>query len=141
MKPTELAAAAAFLALSLIALSVIHADLRLANLLVDGRNMTVIDFDDCGFGWYLYDFAAAISFIETSPDVPGLQKAWVEGYRRISPLSQDEVDTLPTLIMLRRQLETAWVASHFETPTAQQLGAEYTQGTLQMASEYLKRFG
>ena len=118
----------------------IHADLRLANLLIDNDNLTVIDFDDCGFSWYLYDFAAAITFIETSPNLPLLQSSWVEGYRRVSPLSQDEVDWLPTFIMLRRQLETAWVASHYETPTAQQLGPEYTQGTLSLAADYLKRF-
>ena len=38
----------------------VHADLRLANLLVDGTGtnskITVIDFDDCGFGWYLLRF-------------------------------------------------------------------------------------
>jgi len=32
----------------------VHADLRLANLLVDGTRLRIIDFDDCGFSWYLY---------------------------------------------------------------------------------------
>jgi Ser/Thr protein kinase RdoA (MazF antagonist) len=35
----------------------VHADLRLANLLVDGTDLRIIDFDDCGFSWFLYDFA------------------------------------------------------------------------------------
>ncbi len=39
--------------------------MRLANLLIDGDRVTLIDFDDCGFGWFMYDFAAAISFFET----------------------------------------------------------------------------
>jgi hypothetical protein len=30
----------------------IHADLRLANLLVWQEKTRVIDFDDCGFGWW-----------------------------------------------------------------------------------------
>ena len=30
----------------------IHADLRLANLLIYGDEIKVIDFDDCGFGWF-----------------------------------------------------------------------------------------
>ena len=29
----------------------IHADMRLANLLIDGGRTRLIDFDDCGFGW------------------------------------------------------------------------------------------
>ena len=31
----------------------IHCDLRLANLLIDGKAVKAIDFDDCGFGWYM----------------------------------------------------------------------------------------
>ncbi|MEM7563986.1 MAG: aminoglycoside phosphotransferase, partial [Pseudomonadota bacterium] len=103
--------------------------------------LTVIDFDDCGFSWYLYDFAAAITFIQTSSQIPLMQNAWVEGYRRESPLTQDEVDWIPTFIMLRRQLETAWVATHYETPTAQSLGPKYTDETVAMALDYIKRFG
>ena len=90
----------------------IHADLRLANLLIEGDRITAIDFDDCGFGWFMYDFAAAISFIETSPQIPALQKAWLAGYRKIGVLSDADVRILPTMIMLRRILLTAWVASH-----------------------------
>ena len=42
----------------------IHGDLRLANLLVDGETTKVIDFDDCGFGWLMYDCATTVSFFE-----------------------------------------------------------------------------
>ncbi len=35
----------------------VHADIRLANLLVDGEHVRVIDFDDCGWSWFMYDFA------------------------------------------------------------------------------------
>ena len=48
----------------------IHADMRLANVLVDGEAVTLIDFDDSGEGWFAYDFAAAVSFFEDSPVVP-----------------------------------------------------------------------
>ena len=45
--------------------------MRLANLLVDGRDVSVIDFDDCGFGWFMYDLGSSVSFIEHDPTVPG----------------------------------------------------------------------
>ncbi|MCX7288681.1 MAG: phosphotransferase [Rhodobacterales bacterium] len=38
----------------------IHADLRLANLMVDDQGLIAIDFDDCGFGWWVYDLASAL---------------------------------------------------------------------------------
>ncbi len=100
----------------------VHADMRVANLLVDGDTLSVIDFDDCGFSWYLYDFAAAVSFIEHEPFIPELQAAWIAGYRTVAPLSDEECAILPVFIMLRRMLLTAWIASHSETPTAQALG-------------------
>jgi len=118
----------------------VHADMRVANLIVDGETLSVIDFDDCGFSWYLYDFAAAVSFAEHEPYIPELQKAWVEGYRTVTPLSDEECEILPVFIMLRRMLLTAWVASHSETPTAQAMGTAYTEGTVELARAFLARY-
>ncbi|EQD76010.1 aminoglycoside phosphotransferase, partial [mine drainage metagenome] len=40
----------------------IHADMRLSNLLWDDfGEVCVIDFDDSGFGWFFYDLASALS--------------------------------------------------------------------------------
>ncbi|TCT05602.1 phosphotransferase enzyme family protein [Aquabacter spiritensis] len=121
------------------AFGLIHADLRLANLLVAGDRLALIDFDDCGFSWFLYDFAAAVSFIEHTPIVPDLCAAWVAGYRTRLPLSDAAAAQLPMFVMLRRILLTAWIASHAETPTAQGLGTGYTAGTVEMAEAYLAR--
>lgn len=119
----------------------VHADLRLANLLVDGDALALIDFDDCGFSWFLYDFAAAISFLEHEPYVPALKAAWMEGYRAEAPLPADASDQLDLFVMLRRILLTAWVASHAETPTAKAMGVPYTEGTLALAEAFLARHG
>ena len=52
--------------------NLIHGDMRLANLLMDGGTIKVIDFDDCGFSWFLYDCATTVSFFEDRADVPVL---------------------------------------------------------------------
>jgi len=118
----------------------VHADLRIANLLVDKDRLSVIDFDDCGFSWYLYDFAAAVSFFEHDPIIPALQAAWIEGYRTVAPLSDEECTVIPVFIMLRRMLLTAWIASHSETPTAHLMGEAYTHGTVALARGFLADF-
>jgi Ser/Thr protein kinase RdoA (MazF antagonist) len=118
----------------------VHADLRLANLLVDGPRLNVIDFDDCGLSWFVYDFAAAITFIEHEPIVPALLEAWVAGYRQITSLSAEDAAEIPVMVMLRRILILAWIASHAETPTAQQMGVNYTVQTLGMAETFLGRY-
>jgi Ser/Thr protein kinase RdoA (MazF antagonist) len=115
----------------------VHADLRLANLLVDGTHLRVIDFDDCGFSWYLYDFATSISFIEHEPNVPDLLQAWVQGYCRQLPLSAEARAEIPTFVILRRILLTAWLASHAELPIACEIGRSYTAGTVALAQELL----
>ena len=81
-----------------------HSDLRLANLLVEGDHIHVIDFDDCGSTWYMYDFATAVSFIEDDPRVPELMAAWVDGYNDRRSLSPSDEAILPTLVMFRRLL-------------------------------------
>ena len=116
----------------------IHADLRLANLMVDGDTLTAIDFDDCGFGWWAYDLAGALSFIETDPRLPDLIARWVKGYTRIAPLRPEDRAMIPSLIFLRRVLLTAWLATRADSDTAQSLGGPvYTQGTLELAERYL----
>jgi Ser/Thr protein kinase RdoA (MazF antagonist) len=115
----------------------VHADLRLANLLVEGARLRIIDFDDCGFGWFMYDFAAAVSFMEHEPILPELLRAWVSGYRGVAPLSAEECAEIPTFVVLRRILLTAWLASHGEVPIARSLGVSYTVGTVRLALEFL----
>ena len=116
----------------------VHADLRLANLLVDGTHLRIIDFDDCGFSWYLYDFATSVSFIEHEPVVPHLLQAWVRGYCRRMPLRAEARAEIPTFVVLRRILLTAWLASHAEVPFAREVGRSYTAGTVALAQELLR---
>jgi Ser/Thr protein kinase RdoA (MazF antagonist) len=116
----------------------VHADIRLANLLIDGDRVRVIDFDDCGFSWYMYDFATTLTFIEDHPRVPELREAWVEGYRSVADLEPAAEAELDTFVMLRRLLLVAWIGSHHAFATeAVELGAPFTAATCRLAEEYL----
>lgn len=119
----------------------VHCDMRLANLLVDGAAVKVIDFDDCGFSWHLYDAAAAVSFFEHEPRVPELLARWTAGYRRVRALPAEDEAELPTFVLLRRLLLVAWIGSHAETELAQSMGVAYTENTVPMCEDYLARFG
>jgi Ser/Thr protein kinase RdoA (MazF antagonist) len=118
----------------------IHGDMRLANLLMDNDNVKVIDFDDCGFSWYLYDCATTVSFFEHKPEVPELLAAWARGYRRRGVLSPEDEAEIETFVMLRRLLLVAWIGSHSETELAQSMGVDYTRGTVALCERYLSRF-
>ena len=121
--------------------NLIHCDMRLANLLIDNGVTKVIDFDDCGFGWLMYDCATTVSFFEHKPDVPVLLESWVKGYRRVIDLPLEDEHEIGTFVMLRRLLLVAWIGSHSETDLAQSMGIDYTAGTVPLCEAYLRDFG
>ena len=118
-----------------------HSDQRLANLLEDGDHIRVIDFDDCGFGWFMYDFATTVSFFEEHPRVPEFKAAWLEGYREVAPLAAEDEAELDTFVMLRRLLLVTWIGSHYAFATeAQELGEGFTVDTIPLAEAYLASY-
>jgi Ser/Thr protein kinase RdoA (MazF antagonist) len=119
----------------------IHCDLRLANLLIDRDVVKVIDFDDCGFGWHMYDAATPVSFYEHAPQVPELIAAWTVGYRRVRALSAADETEIATFLMLRRLLLLAWIGSHRQTDLARSMGLPYTESTVALCETYLSTFG
>lgn len=118
----------------------IHADLRMANLLEEKDQLKVIDFDDCGFGWYLHDLAGAVSFIEDKPYLPQLVASWIEGYRKVEPMGQEEIDYVHTFIMQRRLQLLAWITSHYDSDPVKELGVGFTDATVGLAENYLRKY-
>ena len=119
--------------------NLIHADMRLANLLIDDDRTRLIDFDDCGWGWFLYDFAAAISFIEDDPLIPSLKAAWVRGYRSVRSMSSEEEAEIDTFVMLRRMALLAWIGSHIEAPEPQKMAPGFAAITARLGQEWMDK--
>ncbi len=119
----------------------IHADLRLANLLVDGSTITVIDFDDCGFGWFFYDFGTAVSFIEDDPALPEWQDSWVSGYRSRRPISVADDEMLSSFVLLRRLMLLAWMGTHSHSKESRTKAITYAHGSCMLAEHYLSSNG
>jgi Ser/Thr protein kinase RdoA (MazF antagonist) len=120
----------------------VHADLRLANLLVDGDRIAVIDFEDCGLSWYLYDLACALTFNEGRSDVRELIALWVDGYRAVEPLAAEDEAEIDTFLMLRRLMLTAYAGLRHDTELAAQMrSGGYNAETCALAEAYLSRCG
>ena len=119
--------------------NLIHADMRMANLLIGSKGTRLIDFDDCGFGWLMYDFAAAISFVEDDPRIPDLKAAWLRGYRRVRSLDASDEAEIETMIMLRRMALLAWIGSHIEAPEPQALAPDFAERTARLGRAFLER--
>ena len=111
--------------------------MRLANILLNRNLLTLIDFDDCGFGWFLYDFAASVSFIENHPRLEDFKQEWLEGYRGVQPISKSDENMIDSFVMLRRLALLAWVGSHSESDEPKLLAPYFAQETAEFAETYL----
>jgi Ser/Thr protein kinase RdoA (MazF antagonist) len=72
----------------------IHADVLRENVLVLGQAVSLIDFDDCGTGFRLYDLGTAMIQNEYEPARDDLRDALVAGYATLRPADAATVDLM-----------------------------------------------
>ncbi len=114
----------------------VHSDLHLSNAITDGEKLQIIDFDDCGYGWFLYDLGC--SLVEYSDRLRDLTEAWLDGYRTKRLLGEEDLAEVPTFLLLRRIVRLAWLASHSGSDTARSVGPEYLEFTRDLALAYIR---
>lgn len=83
----------------------IHADLVPANVLVDSEGLKMIDFDDGGYGYRLFDVATALLKHAEAEDFAQLQEALIEGYLAVRPLN---LSCLDLFLALRAVTYVGW---------------------------------
>jgi Ser/Thr protein kinase RdoA (MazF antagonist) len=87
----------------------IHGDLHYENFLFRSGEAIGIDFDDCGWGPYLYDVAVALSELDERPSYPSLRDALLNTYVRYRPLPAGFETHLHALVVLRRVQLLLWI--------------------------------
>jgi Ser/Thr protein kinase RdoA (MazF antagonist) len=102
----------------------IHADFVPENLMVADGKVRLLDFDDAGFGWHLFEIATALYFIRNDPHYATARDALVAGYREFRSLPDEVLAKLPVLMMARGFTYVGWVHTRSDTKAAHEL-AEY----------------
>lgn len=115
----------------------IHADFVPENLLSDRGKLQLIDFDDSGFGWHMFELATALYFIVDEPNYGSLRDALFAGYRAARALSTADLAALPLFLFLRGTTYLGWVQTRAETQTAKELGPFLVERTCRLAADYL----
>ncbi len=87
----------------------IHADFLPENILVNKGELHLIDFDDCGYGWHLFEMATSLLPQADQPFFDELVSQYVAGYRTERTLSQEHVEILPAFIMIRVFTYLGWL--------------------------------
>lgn len=116
----------------------IHADFVPENLLVDGEHVRLIDFDDAGFGWHMFELATALYFIQDERHYDCAQSALLAGYQAHRPLKPRDLATLPLFLAARGFTYLGWVQSRQETETARDLTPRLVQLACDSARRYLQ---
>ena len=96
----------------------IHADFVAENILVNGDQVRLIDFDDAGFGWHLFELATSTYFLMGESYFKAAQEALIRGYRSQRPLSDAQLARLPLFSLARATTYLGWVHTRPETETA-----------------------
>lgn len=74
---------------------VIHADFHSGNYLLCNGKVRIIDFDLCGFGFYLYDLALALMELQEQQ-----RQVFLQGYETVKPLPADYTDLKQVFLCL-----------------------------------------
>jgi Ser/Thr protein kinase RdoA (MazF antagonist) len=113
----------------------VHGDLLPENLFYDGEQLRLIDWDDTGYGWHLYDFATAMFGHLGRPSFEIALGGMIEGYRRHRALPDEHLAMLPVLMMARALSYVGW--AHTRGEAAGELTPLIVEGACQMAQQLL----
>lgn len=92
----------------------IHADFLPENILVHDGELCLIDFDDCGHGWYMFEMATSVFPKITEPYFDELVDAYVEGYRSERSFSDEHLEIFPAFVLLRGLTYLGWLMNRAE---------------------------
>ena len=88
----------------------IHFDFILGNCLFHKRKVRVLDFNDCGWGYFLYGLCPLLGNLRDYPEYPALRWAFLAGYRSVRPLPLEWEEAFDMLMAARHASQCLWIA-------------------------------
>jgi len=87
----------------------VHADLGTdANVLFHRGDARAIDFDDGGYGYWVYDLAVPLLDLEGDEGLPLFREALLEGYGEYRSIPEEQLEKLDLFMAAFRALEIFW---------------------------------
>lgn len=114
----------------------IHSDLHMSNIMVENGRYKLIDFDDCGYGWFLFECGCSV--MQFNEQIEGYTQAWLNGYQRERCLTSEDLQMVWSFVLLRRIARIGWLWSHGGMDRSQEI-QEYIDCTQKLADRYRKK--
>lgn len=116
-------------------LILIHADAHPANVLVSGDTLGLIDFDDCAWGWPVFDMAVCLWSASSEPRFPELRDRFLTGYAARRPPPANALEQLDLFLLVRTLMLIGWCADRPEVVGAPE---EWKPGLIDKALKGIK---
>jgi Ser/Thr protein kinase RdoA (MazF antagonist) len=112
----------------------IHADAVRENVLLHDNDVCLIDFDDGGYGFRLFDLATVLLKCRLEPDLQELQQSLISGYHSERAL---DVEHLDFFVALRSFTYVGWIVPRLNEPWAPARLQRFKQDALHHATRLL----
>lgn len=115
----------------------IHADPVRENILIDNNvdEVKLIDFDDSGYGYRIFDIATALIKNRHEPHYADLEQALIEGYQSRRQL---DVSSLKLFLAIRASSYVGWIISRLHEPETITRNQNLIEDARQMCADYLR---
>jgi Ser/Thr protein kinase RdoA (MazF antagonist) len=100
------------------AYGLIHADMYLENLLFKGNQPRLIDFEDCGFGYWMWDFGVIFSQWPWTEEFPRLRDAFFDGYTAVRTLPEVQFKHLELFMAAQCATMVLWSSAFIKNDPA-----------------------
>ncbi|MEZ4667127.1 MAG: phosphotransferase [Anaerolineae bacterium] len=114
----------------------IHGDFHSKNVVFGHGSVGAIDFDECGWGYFLYDLAPMLLQLTSDIRYPELKEAYLGGYESARTLTAHAIEYLETFIAARHLASIRWQAGNLHNPNIRAHAAE----TIARRTQHLKQF-
>lgn len=99
----------------------IHADLVPENIMRHKDEIQLIDFDDAGFGWHMFEIVTAVFWLTDETEYNFICDQVIKGYQSVRSLQQRDLDTMDLFMAARSLTYMGWVHTRRNTETAMEL--------------------
>lgn len=115
----------------------IHADVLRENVMCSEGDVALIDFDDCGFGFPLYDLGIVVMQNLGQHGMGACTDSLLAGYDRFRTLTQSDLDMIVPFAAARALASIGW--THTRLERMDERNRQYIDRALRLAQRILDR--
>ena len=115
----------------------IHADFVPENVMLNGNKIEIIDFDDAGFGWHMFDIVTALFWLRDEAEFDLMKSAFLSGYQAERSLSERDLATWDLFMAARSLTYLGWAHTRPSSDEAKELAPFMVANAIELCTVYL----